>query len=93
MEPSSYVYQVPGDAWLHILQAIGFLGIFALGVIVISSMVGYWSYRSAAVAATRCQSGNEVVDVKNDLLYGFGLDDFHIDEGIDELEKLANNER
>lgn len=92
MELSNYVYQVPGDAWLRILQAIGFLGLFVLGVMTVSCVIGFFMYRSAAFSAVRYQSGIDMMYINEDILHGFGLDDYHIDEGINELEKLANKE-
>lgn len=94
MEPSDYVYQVPGDALFRIMQAIGFLGIFVVCVMAFCLAVAYWSFRMTARAITpRYQSGNETLFINDDISYGFGLDDYHVDRGITELEKLANNGR
>lgn len=94
MEPSDYVYQVPGDAMLRILQVIGFLGIFVLCVMMFCLAIAYWSFRITARAITpRYQSGNDIIFMNEDISHGFGLDDYRVDEGITELEKLANKGR
>lgn len=88
MEPSDYVYQVPGDALFRIMQAIGFLGIFVLCVMLFCLAIVYGSFRIIArAAANRYQSGNEILFINEDIRYGFGLEDYHVDEGIAEIEE------
>lgn len=94
MEPSNYVYQVPGDALFRIMQTIGFLGIFVLCIMAFCLTIAYWSFRITARAITpRYRSGNEILFINEDISHGFSLDDYHVDEGITELEKLANKGR
>lgn len=91
MEPSDYVYQVPDDALSRILQAIGYLGISALCIMLFCSAIVYWSFRIAArAAAGKYQYGSEIMFINEDNSNSFALEDFHVDEGINELEKLAN---
>ncbi len=90
MELSNFSYTPRADQIDHLFNCIGALGIIALGVMLISCAVWYFYNRPATVSMVESETPPQ--DDFNDLLFGFGLEDFHVDEGLRELEAMLLND-
>lgn len=90
MEP--YAYQPPADTLYQLSLTFGYLGIAVLAVMVIGSLIYFRKYLHQQRPAVKASSSDYTpVDTFNDSLYGFGLEDYRVDD-FTEFDELLSGD-